>query len=97
MQNLTGKWLCHGDGMTYQITQDGNAVFVSGSGNGCHNVGFGVIDPQDQSVVLNWADLPDSKGFGAKGTCYIDASHPGTLKKKEGSAKYAIGNFEKVA
>ncbi len=96
MQNLTGKWTS-GDGMTYQIVQVGESVFISGAGNGYHNVGFGTIDADSKSLIMQWADTPDSGGFGSKGNCYIDISAPGVMRKQAGSARYGIGNFNKVS
>ena len=96
MQELTGKWHSAGDGMIYQIAQYGNNIYLYGSGNGCTNVGFGTLDPQEKSIIFQWADTPDSKGFGSHGICYLDASQPGLIIKKAGCPQYSIGNFRKI-
>lgn len=98
MQDLTGKWSCT-DGMTYYFTQVGNLLYTAGNNNsagGSKNVGFGTINIDTQEVIFQWADTPDSDGFGHKGVLFMDASVPGKLTKKAGSASFGIGNFTKI-
>lgn len=96
MLNLTGTWKCSGDGMTYAIMQIGNVIYLNGVGNGSINAGTGVVNLDDNGVVLEWADLPGSKGVGNHGVCYLDASQSGVISKKAGSTSFGIGNFVKV-
>jgi hypothetical protein len=96
MQKLTGTWRGDGDGMTYHFTQIENDLYMYGNNSSCHNVGFGTIDEDSATVILQWADTPDSAGFGHHGICYLDASQEGTITKKAGDAHYAIGNFTRV-
>lgn len=96
MKDLSGVWKCNGDGMTYTIKQIGTNLFVNGVGNSCVNVCFGTINQADNTVVLEWADMPSSRGNGNQGICFLDASVDGVITKKAGSPQYGIGNFQKV-
>ena len=96
MQNLTGTWNCN-DGGTYYITQIENTIYLSGSARGWYNVGYGVINIADQSIALQWADTPNSAGFGNSGLCYLDASQNGVITKKAGNPTFGIGNFTKIS
>lgn len=98
MQNLTGTWSCS-DGMSYYFTQVGNVLFIAGNGasvGGSYNVGFGTIDIEAREIILQWADTPNSSGFGNKGVLFMDAGTPGKLTKKAGSTQFGIGNFTKT-
>jgi hypothetical protein len=98
MQNLTGTWSCK-DGLTYEFTQVSNTVYTAGNNNsagGSKNVGFGVIDEKNQLVTLQWADTPNSNGFGNKGVLLMDASVEGKLTKVGGSPEFGIGDFTQV-
>lgn len=98
MQDLTGTWSCQ-DGLTYYFTQVGNTLFIAGNNNsvgGFKNVGFGIINSNTQSVILQWADTPNSNGFGNNGILYMDASVNNQLTKKAGDARYGIGDFTRI-
>jgi hypothetical protein len=98
MQNLNGtKWQCNGDGMTYNFTQLGNNLFVAGVGNNCYNVGFGTINPDNATIILQWADTPNSAGMGNHGICFLDASQNNVITKTNGSPSFGIGNFTKIS
>jgi hypothetical protein len=96
MQNITGTWTC-GDGLTYFITQSANDILLLGMGNSSYNVGTGTINPSDNTIVLTWADTPNSNGYGNHGICFLDASQNGVIRKKDGSQNFGIGNFTKKA
>lgn len=96
MKDLTGTWKCNGDGMTYTIKQIGNTIYLNGIGNGCTNVGTGVVNLEDNGIILQWADVVGSRGAGNHGICYLDASKDGVITKKAGSPSFAIGNFVKA-
>jgi hypothetical protein len=96
MQSLTGTWNCSGDGMTYYLTQIGNVLYLMGSGNGCYNAGTGVIHPDDATIILQWADTPNSRGYGNNGICFLNASQNNVITKTAGSPNFGIGNFTKV-
>lgn len=98
MQDLTGTWSCQ-DGLTYYFTQVGNTLFIAGnndSAGGSKNVGFGLINTDTQAVILQWADTPNSNGFGNKGVLYMDASVAGKLTRTAGDSRFGIGNFTKA-
>lgn len=97
MQNLNGKWHSNGDGMDYYFTQIGNTLYSMGIGNGCYNVGLGTINPDDATIIFQWADTPNSRGMGNKGICFFDASQNNVITKKDGSPSFGIGNFIKVS
>lgn len=97
MQELSGKWQGATDGMTYVMTQQGNILFVRGEGLGSQNVGYGIINPQEQSIVFHWADMPGSAGYGNHGICYLDARNPGQISKRAGCPQFGIGNFRKIS
>ena len=97
MQNLNGKWHCNGDGMDYYFTQIENTLYSMGIGNGCYNVGIGTINPDDATIIFQWADTPNSNGMGNKGICFLDASQNNVITKKSGSPAFGIGNFSKVS
>ena len=96
MQDLTGIWDCE-DGGTYYLTQRQNNLYLYGSGEGWYNVGFGIINPDSQTVVISWADIPNSSRPDHHGTAFLDASQEGKVIKKEGDAAFGIGNFTKQA
>lgn len=92
MINLTGTW-AGGDTLTYQFTQVGNVLFIRGDKDNLHNVGFGTIEMETNLVILQWADTPDSSGFGHKGVLLMEIIGNNQLSKKGGSASFGIGNF----
>ena len=95
MQNLTGTWSCK-DGLTYEFTQIGMTLYTAGNNNtvgGYKIVGLGAIDEKSQLVTLQWADTPNSEGFGHSGVVLMDGSTKGSLKKLGGSPDFGIGNF----
>jgi|GEM_PF-1129088 hypothetical protein len=95
MKDLTGTWTCQGDGLTYYLTQIGNDLYFTGVGKSTTNVGFGIINPNEASIVAHWADTPNSNGMGNHGVLFLDASQDDKIVKKAGSQNYGIGNFVK--
>lgn len=97
MQNLTGKWFCPEDGLTYGFTQLDNTLYIGANNGSTINTGFGIIDLDQQSFILHWADLPGSTGMGNHGIMYCDASVDGKITKKIGSERFGIGSFTRVS
>lgn len=95
-QEWTGKWTCLGDDGTYYITALGNNLYISGvtSGETCFNVGFGVINVDQNSAVVSWSDTPQSAKPASNGVEYLKLSDANTITKVQGSS-FAYGNFTK--
>jgi len=94
MQELNGTtWFCGGDQMTYHFTRIENTLYSMGanSSNTVFNVGVGTIHPEDSTIIFQWADTPNSKGFGNHGICFFDASQKDIITKKAGSPGFGIG------
>lgn len=98
MKNLTGKWSCP-DGLTYNMTQIGNQLFIAGNNDReseLKNVGYGTINQETATIVLTWADTPNSEGFGHHGVLYMTAVSENELKRDAGNPKFGIGNFTRM-
>lgn len=93
--NLSGIWSCP-DQLTYYITQVGNDIFLHGQNQDSQNVGFGTFNPSNSTLSVKWADLPNSDGFGNRGTLTSYVHNANEIVVQSGDADFGIGTFSRI-